>query len=469
MIQFTAASLVELLDRKYRFVVNTPLDNFMLDLKMFIEFLTSHELIVPFTNKIVHGVNAEYERYKKQLEKETKTAIELRDEFIVTYPDLDDTNAQRQTIADLDYDYTFSYFNRVLTESYRTGIPLEPGIMDDDSDVYLLIKILGQKTARARETQGDHFNQELDYKIEDLAALHDYTHKEWFNYKRISPGSALAGLIGVVNRINPEPKDMSVWRGMTPEQKLEHAMKKYFDDSGYEWIKQATYDLIQDRFLESTNFVDKAGTLKNQLKRVYEGIRQEIGTTRLQLELLDRYRIRCQWYNLDELRRRVIDAEGKFVRNREDILTRDLSLYLYDQGVTAIYRPRFGKHEFDLLELDAMEPMFVEAKAYKDSDARADIIAGISQLHAYLSAYEAHKQTTNAYYVVYRLGGPNYELPRQIQTSRFTIYSLLIDLGTSEQSGRRQPQPVIISVTELMEGINKAVSTEPTQELSAGY
>jgi hypothetical protein len=101
--------------------------------------------------------------------------------------------------------------------------------------------------------------------------------------------------------------------------------------------------------------------------------------------------------------------------------------------------------------------MFVEAKAYKDSDAKTDVIAGVSQLHAYLSTYEAHKQITNAYYIVYRLGGPDYELPRQIQTNRFTIYPMLVDLGVSEESGRRQPQPIIISESELMEGINRSL------------
>jgi hypothetical protein len=271
MNQFTATSLVELLDRKYQFVIDTPLENFMLDLKAFVEFLLNDELIRPFTDKIIYQVNAEGERYRKQLEIETKTAVELRDAFIASYPSLDDTNAQRQNIADLDYNYTFNYFNRVFNESYPTHTPFQRGIMDDDSDVYLLIKILRQKTARARETLTDKFDQELDYKIEDLAALHDYTHKEWFNYQRISPGIALAGLISVVNRINPEPKDLSDWRSMTTiQEKLEHGMKQLLHESGFEWIKQASYDLIQDGSLESTDFSDKADVLKNQLKRLYE-------------------------------------------------------------------------------------------------------------------------------------------------------------------------------------------------------
>ncbi|HXQ39257.1 MAG TPA: hypothetical protein VN843_34980, partial [Anaerolineales bacterium] len=97
----------------------------------------------------------------------------------------------------------------------------------------------------------------------------------------------------------------------------------------------------------------------------------------------------------------------------------------------------------------------------KDSDAKADVIAGISQLHAYLSTYEAHKQITNAYYIVFRLGGPDYELPRLLQTNRFTIYPMLIDLGVSEESGRRQPQSIIISESELLEGIKNELPPEP--------
>jgi hypothetical protein len=90
-----------------------------------------------------------------------------------------------------------------------------------------------------------------------------------------------------------------------------------------------------------------------------------------------------------------------------------------------------GKHEVDLLELDAKHPMFIEAKAYKDSRAKGEIVSGIGQLHAYLSSYEAHRNIFEAFYVIFRLAGPIYELPRIIRTNRFTIYPVLIDLGLS--------------------------------------
>ena len=138
------------------------------------------------------------------------------------------------------------------------------------------------------------------------------------------------------------------------------------------------------------------------------------------------------------------------IRSREDVLTRDMSLYLFDQGVTAIYRPRLGKHEYDLLELDVRQPMFIEAKAYKDSGAKAELVSGVSQLHSYLSSLEAHKDISEAFYVMYRLGGPIYEFPRRISTARFTIYPILVDLGLSDESGRNQPKPILVSEEEIM-------------------
>lgn len=155
-------------------------------------------------------------------------------------------------------------------------------------------------------------------------------------------------------------------------------------------------------------------------------------------------------YNQEYLRKQVLPSKGKFVRNREDILTRDLALYLCDHGVTVLYKIKLGKHEVDLLELDAKHPMFIEAKAYIKETPKGDLVSGIGQLHAYLSSYEAHRNISEAFYVIFRLSGPIYEFPRSIRTNRFTIYPVLIDLGLSSESGRRQPKPVIISEEEVL-------------------
>lgn len=472
MSQVVSERVVELLDRKYDFVINSSLKTFMLDLKQFLEFLTEDELIKDFTAKLTNEVVHRAQDYANQLQKEKLMAIEIKEALLEKHPELDDTNLPPPNVLGSfhEYEYSFANFNGVVERSQRTGRPLESELLDDKSDVFILLNILHVKINiyQGEDGQGQPtkiMEEEIRFKLSDLDNIHKHTHLDWVNFCRISPGIILYSLQEAIKRINPEPEDQTAWRQMTLVEKLNHATDIYFSERGYEWITDATYGVISkySNYSPSNLSNDKLEEIisnrKRDLKRVYEAVRQEIGITRLHLQLLDRYRIRCQWYNQAYLRSQVIDDEQKFKSNREDILTRDLALYLYDQGITVLYRPRLGKHEIDLVELDARHPIFIEAKAYKDSSAKAELISGISQLHAYLSNYEAYKNIIEAFYVVFRLGGPIYEFPFRITTNRFTIYPLLIDLGLSRESGRKQAKPIIISEEEIMKQIEVVDTT----------
>jgi hypothetical protein len=463
MNKIVSEATVDILDRKYDFVINAPTDSFMLDLHEFIVFLNQDDLVKDFTAKIREHFHARGAGYFRRLATEKQEAIEIKEVMIEKYPELDDSNAETPVgFEAMDtWENTFSYFNRVASESYRRGYALERDLMDDNSDVKILIDFLSNKIALfERRDEQDKKTREMDkeitYRLSDLDAIHKHTHREWVNYARVSPGNALTELEGIIKRINPEPKNQNEWRGLSKFEKLNRGIAQVFEEKPYEWITDATYGVVSKwaNYRPANVTPDQLEnifkSLKQQLNRVYEGIRQEIGTTRLLLQILDRYRLRSHWYNQDHLRSMVLDSSGEFIRNREDVLTRDLALFIFDFGVTVIYRPRFGKHEVDLLELDAKHPMFIEVKAYKDSTAKAELISGISQLHAYLSSLDAHKPISDAYYVMYRLGGPIYEFPRKISTSRFTIYPILIDLGLSGESGRNQPKPILVSEEEIL-------------------
>jgi hypothetical protein len=54
MSQLIVGQALELLDRKYQFVVESPVESFMLDLQQFIKFLTDDELVKDFTGKILN-------------------------------------------------------------------------------------------------------------------------------------------------------------------------------------------------------------------------------------------------------------------------------------------------------------------------------------------------------------------------------------------------------------------------------
>lgn len=341
-------------------------------------------------------------------------------------------------------------------------------MMDDNSDVRKLLDVLANKVAlfnhRAEKGENGKMDTAISYRVSDLERTHTYTHREWINYARVSPGNSLYDLEGIIAKINPEPEDLTEWRELDTLVKANRAFGKAMEDRKYSWITDATYGVISQysNYSPSSLTPDQLAkifeNLKQQLKRVYEAVRQEIGTTRLLLQILDRYRMRCHWYDQEFVRSLVLNASGEFISNREDVLTRHLALYVFDLGITVIYRARFGKHEIDLLELDAKEPMFIEVKAYKDSSAKPNLISGVNQLHGYLSSLDAHKNISEAYYVMYRLGGPIYELPRCISTSRFTIYPILVDLALSSESGRNQPKPIMISVEEIMFDIKKGSS-----------
>jgi hypothetical protein len=438
----------------------------MLDLHLFLDFLRNDELISGFASKIKQDFHQKSAVYQKFLARETQEAIAIKDALINQYPELDDSTALPPTGIESTFDWesTFAYFNKVVTESLRIGYPLRSEMLDDSSDVRKLLDVLSNKVAlynhRAEKTEGGQkMDTSVSNRVTDLERAHTYTHREWINYARVSAGNSYHDLEGIIARINPEPKDLTDSGELDKLDKLNQVFGQTMEDRKYLWITDATYGVISQYSnyhpsnLTSEQLEKIFDSLKHQLKRVYEAVRQEIGTTRLLLQILDRYRMRCHWYDQESVRSLVLNQAGEFISNREDRLTRHLALYVFDLGITVIYRARFGKHEVDLLELDAEQPMFIEVKAYKDSSSKADLVSGVSQLHGYLSSLDAHKNISEAYYVMYRIGGPIYELPRRISTSRFTIYPILVDLGLSSESGRNQPKPILISEEEIMNEI----------------
>jgi len=469
MSQLILGQALELLDRKYQFVIESPVESFMLDLQQFIKFITEDELVKDFTGKILHDSEQKFLQYQSQLQRETLEAIEIKKALVNKYPDIDDSNisSPKPNHSPIEYKRSFANFDDIVNKrgaSRHRFLFLDP--LGDQSDVARLLSILRGKVGQLKDSLhqagGESTGvEEIDYRLSDLEECHKFTHIDWVNYGRVSPSLALRRLLEIEKRINPKPEGSSRWRELSTLEQLNEGLDTWLTERRYSWIQDLTYGVYSKYGNYRPNNLSQAEIesiirdRREDLRRVYEAVRQEIGTTRLHFQLLDRYKTRCHLYNQEYLRKQVLPRAGTFVRNREDILTRDLALYLYDHGVTVLYKIKLGKHEVDLLELDAKHPMFIEAKAYKDNNAKAELVSGIGQLHAYLSSYEAHRNISEAFYVIFRLGGPIYELPRIIRTNRFTIYPVLIDLGLSSESGRRQPKPVIISDEEVLSIINR--------------
>ena len=115
-----------------------------------------------------------------------------------------------------------------------------------------------------------------------------------------------------------------------------------------------------------------------------------------------------------------------------------------------LYRSKFGKHELDLFDPSLTSPIFVEVKVYRNSNARGIILNGFFQIHSYLNNIGDRYPIREAFYIIYRLGGPLYDLPKQVSYNNFTITTFIIDLAKSKVSGSRQPKPVVIDLEDIL-------------------
>jgi hypothetical protein len=461
--------ILDLLDRKYAFVVEAADDTFLLDLEQLLQFIAGDPIIKDFTHKIVRQFEERIDSYQSTLNRESAEAIEIRNLVVISHPEIDDSRAEfpGDNVMTSGYTASFKMFDDIVknTVPYRE-YPLDTDAMDDESKVENLIRILDYKivTFEGQDKAGGpfrEFDEDLKVRIYNLKNWHKHTHQGWVNNTRISPGFAYLRLLEVIKRINPEPDDLSSWRDMTVGDRMSLMLKTSMNERPYTWVMYAAYGVISTRHsynavpVTKEQLVELFSALKRDLKRVYETLRQEISTTRLRLQILDNYKVRSEWYNHLHLRGLIDSKADRKNRNDEEILTRDLALYLYDQGFVTLHRLRVGKHEPDLTQFGVDDPMVIEAKVYRDSTGKKSVIDGVAQLHSYLTNLEGYGPVSEGFYLVFRLGGPIYELPREVPTNRFMIRTILIDLGASIESGRKQPKPVVISLGDVMEAIEK--------------
>lgn len=70
MKQSVSKEILELLDRKYAFVVEAADDTFLLDLEQFLQFIAGDPIIKDFTGKIVRQFEERVDSYQSTLDRE---------------------------------------------------------------------------------------------------------------------------------------------------------------------------------------------------------------------------------------------------------------------------------------------------------------------------------------------------------------------------------------------------------------
>lgn len=437
-------------------------DIYLLEFGKFLSYLLNSDSFKDYVLLIYNEWDEKKREHENYLAKVTPKIIKLKNSILKKYSELNDSNIERPKFVRGKYRFSFAYFNDVLKGKRQRSFSMYPQTYDDNTDVGILLNIINSKISEYEMPSATRKKRKFDQKfwVEFCKIMdnHNYKHRDYMNFRRVSPGASLAILLQTMQAINPEPKTYST---------KEDFFHSHFD---FEEFKQSVFtrDILKAVYeynrhksefpgdKDMAMFKARRQMCEAHLLRVYEAIREKIGAHLSHQQLINRYKTRCMWYGYTRMQTLAKKEQGNIYK-REHRLTVHLARYLFDNGVTALYRAKFGKHEVDLVDPSSKLPIFVEAKVYVNSaGTKKKLIDGISQIHAYLNNITSKYRIQEAYYVIFRLGGPLYDMPPKISFQRYIIVPTIIDLAESKISGSRQPKPIIISLKEIVSKVEKA-------------
>ena len=413
--------LIDLLDRKFKLVNKLPVPDFLLEIGSFVDFILQQESLEAYASQIVHQFQCRHDDYLREMDDIKLALIQLRHDLTKQFPEWAEKSFDASTLA---------HFDVLISEEFISFQVFgeQQDAYDPPPDISQLIDILHAKIAQLEPTQN---TKKFKFSIDRLNQRLLHLHRGYTNFYLVSPGYSFRQLQSLVETIKRSPPSY-----LPPSELL------------MDWVDNRITGHSYPREQESLNDYDnQVKCAKVLLSRAYEGIRAAIGSHLIHYEILRRYKARCMWYDQERLMDLIKNNQGR----EEHILTRHLALYLFDNGISTLYRVSKGQHEYDLIGDQTKARIFVEAKVYRSSKhARGNLTNGIAQLHSYINALEGETcPVQEIYYVIYRLGGPLYDLPEEIPTNRRIFYPITIDLGPSSESGRRQPKPILIPPSDF--------------------
>jgi hypothetical protein len=434
--------LLDVLDRRAALALDSEGRTLVVEARRFVNWVLSDITFGSFAVQLVEEMNSAIRKHRSDLER-TIDALEtlcreserdigplgVRSATAPASPDAPERGLP-QLLSDL----------RACSENLTEQMP----DIDEEQrwifdNLHLLDQLLGDEIEKTASTRAS----ELQLSVRNLTSSQFALSRDYWALREASAGFSLVCVKQITDTVGAA--------GVSP------------DDRGHEIV-----DGIQTESVLAQHYADlgrpntsmrESTRLKSHIRRVHVELRALIGTSLSHRQLIGRFKARSVWYDRRRLRSLVLEG-GHYSRRREHLLVEELARFLFDNGVWVLTRVGLGHHELDLLGARG-RPLLVEGKAYV-RPIRNQIVKGIAQLHAYMVNVEGTPwEVDEAHYVVFRLNGRMYDLPAEVQTSRYRIHTHLIDLGESADSGREQPAPDVITKEELL-----AALTSKTKEKS---
>lgn len=339
---------------------------------------------------------------------------------------------------------------------YRESIAHKPGARDDREDP--------GKSAHAiftlREALGDPARlPDLYRRVRAVEEDHEHAFRRFSMARRTTSGFSFLRLKALVYQTNPEPlrvAEMEAWF---------QSHLRIFEEP--EFIQAILHGTGAESTTDTPRHKRLAAELRAELRRVCRELRRRIGSTRTRLSLLKTYALRCSWYNARAMADLAASLEN--ARQKEDPLSDDLALFLFDNGLRPLTRAMVGRLVPDLIDpappttpfedAEVVEPAFyVEAKQYGDHDGALKALRdGARQIWSSAERIRQKYRLDEAFLVVFRRGGPLLVFPDgPTRSGSLSIRGILVDVAPGKESGSRQGDVIHVKGEQLLAEAGRA-------------
>jgi hypothetical protein len=425
---------VEQFDRRFRLVTQTSGRQFIVELRAWMEWFQTD----PRFSLVRASIKLEAKRLTEDyrlLAKATADAVEpLRARLEVLFPEAADTEADR--LSNYYTSRTFAVFDLNVVTIRADGVDF-PFVWTEDSTLgNVLFHVLGDKLQQClvsvRENGAWVHRPEghQDSRDEQCMALRDEVDaaKRRHVYEQQELALRLAAsvtgvCVALENALGP---GLNPSLTQTGPSELGQAM----------FLHGKAFDVHKRKEID-----DYVLTLRPLAERFHETVRQQLNARAGLEALADRFRLRCQYYELEELRSLV----GADVREKELVLTARFARYLFDAGYFPFSELNLANNRADLVELGAS--VYVEAKQVDRSRAPY-IVEGYWQLRRGVEKLPSEHRVRTAFLLVFVLGGPTYEDAVVPSPSGLVTYLRAVDLREVAEQ-KKHPTKVKIPEAEF--------------------
>jgi hypothetical protein len=465
MLLSALEELVGLLDRQFRFLLEQNDDDFSRELRRTLGALWSEPrlaLLLRETRDKVYQLLGQFEQHDRGTVEQLK---ELRNRLEQQVPELDSPSERQSSGASEDDEPTscrFADFDAVLAPRARRLAHTR----GDESASGELTPILEKLFWRAIYGEDFHRKRELRPEVRPLQKeflnvrdAHIRTWRTFYDMVLTEPGSALLYLEACVDAIlseRPLNRSSEEWRVFVLLGfNLPVLQSEIFYDDHYS-------ETILPQEERQNRRQAMVRDMRRAAQRIYHGLRLLLGTRRSVQVVFERFKTRCEWHDRERLRAlamekpKAVRAARSRPRQIEQRLKNELALYLFDQGLNPLLEVPVGANRSDFFEPSRF---YLEAKQYSEASPKHKLLKGVSQTYELMASLRGSQHDPHeAYYVVFRLGGPLVQMDDEVSFAGLTLRTMVIDLAPAISSGSRSVGHLFITAKEMQEHLRRTAA-----------